>query len=198
MRETRRWSRSRGLVPLRTVNSVRCREALLSLTNELADPALGPAGATLPKKGAFVQWSERIADHVAPGGSLADVRSHLKTTAKSAWDLAGWLTHAKNASRTEASIVLEAVSHIMTTFVTAVLGKDRRDARGQCPVCGSNRVMRKWDPATHEYTGGVIRCDACGYGQPERAVRTRRPAIERGGVRRGRGGRSGSPGAPSH
>lgn len=153
---------------------VRCREALLSLTHELADPDMIPAGETPPKRSDFVHWSEYIAGHVAAGGSMSDIRSHLKTTAKSAWDLAGWLTHAKGATRSEANIVLVAVSHTMTTFVTAVLSKERRDAAVHCPVCGSNRVMPEWDPATKTYTGKAVRCDACGFGQPERSPARRR------------------------
>jgi ribosomal protein L37E len=160
---------------------VRCREALLSLTNELADPTMVPAGEAAPKRADFVHWTERIADHVAGGGSLADVRSHLKMTAKSAWDLAGWLTHAKASTRTEAGIVLEAVSHVMTTYTSAVFGKQRSNLGIKCPVCGSNRVFPEWDPETRGYTGKVNWCDACGYGQPERkSVRRRsRPGIGR-------------------
>lgn len=153
---------------------VRSREALLSLTNALATPAMVPAGQPPPKKGDFVYWSEQIAGHVAAGGSLADIRAHLKTAAKSAWDLAGWLTHAKGANRTEASIVLEAVSHTLTIFTAAVFGKQRSDAGVSCPVCGSNRVFPEWDPDTQTYTGKVLWCDACGFGQPERPARRRR------------------------
>ena len=158
---------------------VRAREALLSLTNELADPKMLPTGETAetaPKRGDFVHWTERIADYVAPGGSLADIRSHLKSTAKSSWDLAGWLTHAKGATRSQANIVLDAVSHTMTVFVTAVLSRERQDLGIACPRCGSSRVSPNWDPDTKKYTGKVNWCDACGFGQPERkAKRRKRP-----------------------
>jgi hypothetical protein len=154
---------------------VRCREALLSLTAELSAPAMVPAGASPPMAGDFVHWAERIADHAAAGRSRADVRCHLKTTAKTAWDLAGWLTHAKTATRTEAGLVLEAVSHVMTVFTSAVLGKERRDLGVKCPVCGSKRVFAEWDPETRGYTGKVNWCDACGYGQPEKNSPRRLP-----------------------
>ena len=175
---------------------MRCREALLSLTNELADPSMVPAGETAPRKSDFVHWSEYIAGAVVAGGSLADVRSHLKTTAKSAWDLAGWLTHAKTATRTDAKIVLEATSHTLSTFVIAVVGMERRDACVQCPVCGSNRVFPEWDPETRSYTGKVNWCDACGFGQPERKrARPRpRPSVGHGDEPRGRGGNGSSAG----
>jgi len=41
---------------------VRCRGALLSLTKELANPAMVPAGVTAPKASDFVHWSEHIAN----------------------------------------------------------------------------------------------------------------------------------------
>lgn len=166
---------------------VRCREALLSLTAELGSPAMVPVGESAPKKADFVHWSERIADHAAGGGSLADIRSHLKMTAKSAWDLSGWLTHSKTASRSEAAIVLDAVTHVLTVFTSAVFDKERRDLGLICPRCGSKRVVGGWDPTTRAYTGQVTRCDACGFGQPERPpARRRPPAIGRRVRGRGR------------
>jgi hypothetical protein len=154
---------------------VRCREVLLSLTSELASPTMIPAGEEAPKRGDFVHWSERIADHIAAGGSLAYIRSHLKLTAKSAWALAGWLTHSKTASRSDASIVLDAVSHVLSVFTSTAFAKEHRDLGLICPRCGSKRVIGEWDPATRSYTGAVNRCDACGLGQPDAKPKRPRP-----------------------
>jgi ribosomal protein L37E len=147
---------------------VRCREALLSMVAELADPSMVPRGAMPPKKGDFVHWAEIIADHVASGSSRAEIRSHLKSTATSTWGLAGWLTHAKSATRPGATIVHEAVSHTLSIFLSAVLGKDRQDHDIRCHVCGSSDVMPEWDPVAQAYTGRINYCDSCGFGQPEK------------------------------
>ena len=158
---------------------VRCHEALLSLVRELSNPAMVPEGEAPPKAGDYVHWSERIAGHVVPGPSLENVRSHLRLTAKSVWDLAGWLTHAKNATRVDAKIAVEATSHSLSVFLTAVLAAERKE-RVRCPICGSYRVLPDYDPEARQNTGRALRCDACGYGQPEKPVRrSRRPGAMR-------------------
>jgi hypothetical protein len=78
---------------------VRCRETLLSFVHAIGTISLIPEGETPPKASDFIHWSERIADAVAPGPSVDDLRGYLKSTAKATWQYVSWLTHAKNAVR---------------------------------------------------------------------------------------------------
>ena len=152
---------------------VRCRETLLEFTRELASDALVPKGQLAPRAGDFLNWSVLIAGQAAPGPSLRRVREHLKTSAASAWELAGWLTHATHASRPDASITIEATSHTLSIFATAVLGAGRREQIA-CHVCGSYRVFAEYDHETRTYTGRIVWCDACGYGQPAKPTKPAR------------------------
>jgi hypothetical protein len=154
---------------------VRCREALLALVRELANPAMAPKGDVAPKADDFIHWSELIAGHVVRGPSLEDVRSHLKTVAKTTWGLARWLDHTTNATRADSRIAVEATSHTLSVFVTAVLSAERAE-RVRCPVCGSYRVMAEYDPETRQPTGRALRCDACGFGQAEKPSKPQKPA----------------------
>jgi hypothetical protein len=159
---------------------VRCRETLLALVNEISRYAAIPKGQAPPKAGDFLSWSALIADQAAPGQSLRRVREHLKTSANSAWELAGWLTHATHAARPDAKIAIEATSHTLNVFATAVLGGGRRE-RIACHICGSYRIFPEYDAEARSYTGRINWCDACGYGQParppKRARRAPRPMI---------------------
>ena len=109
---------------------LRCREALLGMVADLARPTMVPPLAERPKAGDFLGWSALIAAHVAPGSSRSRVRAHMTEVARTAWELVGWLTHSKTARRTESRVVVEAVSHVLTVYVLATLGRDLR-ARGK-------------------------------------------------------------------
>jgi hypothetical protein len=123
----RRWRRARESLNEAVVAEdfqavgLRCREALLGMVDGLATPHMVPEDQKRPKDGAFVEWSALIAGHVARGSSLHRVRSHLRSSAASAWELVGWLTHSKSAGRAEAKIVIEATEHVLTVFTHVVL-----------------------------------------------------------------------------
>ena len=73
---------------------VKCRECLIQFIRSLAKPDMVPPGEAAPQRGNFLSWSELIANTVAGGPSAERIRGHLKAIAKSAWELAAWLTHA--------------------------------------------------------------------------------------------------------
>lgn len=91
---------------------VKCRECLIQLVRSLAKPEMVPSGEDSPQRSHFTSWSELIANSIAGGASAERVRGHLKATAKSAWELAGWLTHANGAIRPDAVFVLDATHSI--------------------------------------------------------------------------------------
>ncbi len=122
---------------------MKCRECLLQLVRSLAKPEMVPPGQDAPQRSNFISWSELIANTVASGGSAERVRGHLKATAKSAWELAGWLTHANGAGRHDATFALDATHTVLAAFGSAVMlgyrgpsgeGAGRANSR-LSPVC---------------------------------------------------------------
>ena len=95
---------------------VKCRECLIQLVRSLAKSEMAPPGEEAPQRSNFISWSELIANTVAGGASAERVRGHLKATAKSAWELAGWLTHANGATRQDAVFVLDATHTVLAAF----------------------------------------------------------------------------------
>jgi hypothetical protein len=152
---------------------MRCRECLLALVRELTQSSDLSDGDDLPKTGDFVAWNERIANAVAPGGTVEYVRGYLKTTAERAWRLANWLTHANNATRDDAELTLSATSHIVSNYASSVL-KRRAGAPERCGRCKSYRIKVDWHPDLGETGLYIPRCDACGAEKLPVAPRKRR------------------------
>ena len=129
-----------------------------------------PDGEAPPKKGDFIHWTERIADAIARGASSARVRSHLKSTAKSTWELVSWLTHESGATRMDGTLAVAAVAHVLSSFGMALVRHERGEP-DQCPTCGSYRLTSYEDPDT---AGAVYvtLCEACGWeDRPEDAAK---------------------------
>jgi predicted RNA-binding Zn-ribbon protein involved in translation (DUF1610 family) len=139
---------------------MRCREALLSFIHGISDPSMVPEAETPPKRSDFIHWSEKIADHVAAGQGNDAVRAYLKNLARASWELAQWLTHAKNAVLMDAKLTTEGTGHTLYAFGLAIIRKEK-GVPDRCPQCASYRITRDWRPEfgrEHEY---VTRCEAC-------------------------------------
>lgn len=141
---------------------MRCREALVSFAQDVAKPEMVPAGSEEPKASDFVHWAEHIADWAAPGSRGDRVRGHLKAISKSTWELAGWLTHAKSATRLDGNLSVEATQHTLGQFATAILRKESGEP-DRCPQCSSYRVTSDYRPEFGTESGDVERCEACGW-----------------------------------
>jgi hypothetical protein len=98
---------------------MKCRECLLFLAQSLGQEQMVPEGQEAPQRGNFIAWCELIADHLAFGGSNEQLRSYLKATSKSTWQLVNWLTHAQNAARFDGSIATQATENVLESFITA-------------------------------------------------------------------------------
>ena len=96
-----------------------------------------PKGTEAPKKGDFIHWSELSANAIASGSHAHEVRSHLKVTAKSAWQLVSWLTHASGAVRSDAELALNATHAILASFGMALL-RIEAGVPGQRRWCGTS------------------------------------------------------------
>jgi len=117
---------------------VRCRECLIQLVRSIGKPEMIPEGQETPQRSNVIGWSEHIANAVAAGASGEHLRGHLKSIAKSTWQLAQWLTHASNAARWDAASVLDATHAAIVAFGSAVM-RYESGSPDRCPKCGSYR-----------------------------------------------------------
>jgi predicted Zn-ribbon and HTH transcriptional regulator len=120
-----------------------------------------PAGQDAPQRDNFLEWVELISNAVASGDSNQRIRSHLKVIAKSAWELAAWLTHANGAKRSDAAFVLDATHQIVDGFGGALIRLES-DAPDQCPRCGSRNLDVGFIPELMPRPY-VTECEQCGW-----------------------------------
>jgi hypothetical protein len=143
---------------------VKCRECLIQLVRSLAKSEMAPPAEEAPQRSNFISWSELIANAIAGGASAERVRGHLKATAKSAWELAGWLTHANGATRQDAVFVLDATHTVLAAFGSAVI-RYESDAPERCPNCGSYNLDVGFNPELPRPY--LSQCGECGWQSPE-------------------------------
>jgi hypothetical protein len=144
---------------------MRCRECLIQLVRSLSKPEMVPEGEEGPKKADVVGWCELIANHVAAGASAERIRGHLKSTAKSAWELVGWLTHANEAKHSDAEFVLDATHYVISTFGSAIMRFESK-APERCPRCGSYSLDVGFNPELRRPY--VWECQKCHWQGEER------------------------------
>lgn len=137
---------------------MRCRESFVAMVREVATPEMVPVNDIAPQRSNFIAWCELISNHVAHGGSAENVRSYLKSTSRSAWQLVSWLTHATGATYADAVFGLEATQHVLSIFGTAMF-RHSRGIPDRCVTCGSYRIGL-WSPDPHSES--IPRCQACG------------------------------------
>ncbi len=139
-----------------------CRETLLRLVKELADPRLLAEGETSPKSGDFVTWSGILARWLCPGSSLEPMRDHLKTIAKTTWQFVQWLTHASGATRFHAVTAVHATENAVGEFLSALM-RFESGMPARCPHCESYRLTPYYQPESGSESGYVTVCDACDW-----------------------------------
>lgn len=150
--------------------AMRCRETLAAFIRDVATEDMIPRGAEAPKIGDFIHWSERIADALAAGSSAKELRSYLKNSAKSTWQLVSWLTHASNATLLDAEIALEATHSVLTAFGTAMT-RFERGIPDRCTRCDSYKLNMRFLAADDEGGGAYVAvCESCGCNMMEDAT----------------------------
>jgi predicted Zn-ribbon and HTH transcriptional regulator/bacterioferritin-associated ferredoxin len=152
---------------------MRCRECLLVLIRELTSGSDIAEGEDLPEASNFLGWNERIANAVARGKSAEHIRGYLKSTGDRAWRLVNWLTHAANATRSDAEFALSATSHVVNNFALSVL-KRKIEAPARCGRCKSYKITVDWRPELGPTGFYVPRCEACGAEKLPAAPRRQR------------------------
>jgi predicted RNA-binding Zn-ribbon protein involved in translation (DUF1610 family) len=143
---------------------MKCRQCLIHLGRSLGNPEMVPGDQEPPQRDNFIGWSEHIANAVAPGSSNERIRGHLKTVAKSAWELASWLTHANGARRSDAGFVLDSVHSVVAGFGNAVI-RHESGSPERCPKCGSYSINVGYNPELSPPY--VSECEKCGWQSPE-------------------------------
>lgn len=142
--------------------AMRLRECLITLIGAVRRRIDLPAGREFPKDADVPGWNEVLINHLCPGEPNKVLRQYLKTTADRTWQLVNWLTHDRDANKTEAIIAHEAVSIQIGHFIQLVV-RDRVDLTEVCPRC-SSRDVRSYYDATIEPDGAYYdRCKACNW-----------------------------------
>lgn len=138
-----------------------CRMALLELVREVGDPAMVPAGQPAPQRDNFLAWLELIADMIAASSSAQRVRAYLKSVGRDTWQLANWLTHAKNAGRHDGRLVTDATLNVIQAFASAVV-RFELGPPDRCRQCGSYRLREIDREDLDGQQGYAVLCEKCG------------------------------------
>lgn len=138
------------------------RESLISLVYALRRRADLPSSTELPQDANFISWSEVLMNHLCGGGTNKELRQHLKNVSKETWQLVNWLTHARSANTTAASVAIHSCQTTIGHFVQ-ILERSRRDKSEECPVCKSRNIRSHFDisiPPDGDYYSS---CGACAW-----------------------------------
>lgn len=145
---------------------LQCREAMNSFTREVVATGLFDDLEDPPKRGDFIAWSDYVIGTKVAGGTAEYVRGYLKGICQKGWQLANWLTHAKNATRSDAELCLCATEHLILQLIKLAL-KSLAHAPEKCSRCGSFKITVFWLDEEEKY---ISHCEVCGVDrelQPE-------------------------------
>jgi hypothetical protein len=138
------------------------REALISLVGAIRRRVDLSDVVEFPKDADVVGWTVLLFDRLCSGGWQKELRRHLKSTAKSAWQLVGWLTHHRDANRAAAIVAIDACHHVLGNSIM-ILERSKVDAVVRCHVCGSRRIRTHFDIAIGDDGDYYLSCAACGW-----------------------------------
>jgi hypothetical protein len=144
-----------------------CRECLIALIRVVANKKMVPDGQPSPKASDFIHWTELIANTIARGDSVDEIRTYLKTISKATWQLVSWLTHASNAVRFDGHMAIDATEVVITAFGTALV-RYETGTPDKCPSCSSYRIGSVYRPDLSPDSPYVPMCESCGWGETEK------------------------------
>jgi hypothetical protein len=145
---------------------MKCRECLLTFVRDAQIDVPLQSGTERPKRGDFIAWAALIAEWAAPGEHSKDVRRHLKALADSTWQLVNWLTHARNATHSDAELVVSATNHLLEWFSESIVRRESEQPE-RCPKCSSYQVASFYTPELERDPPYILTCLACGWEHPE-------------------------------
>lgn len=138
------------------------RECLLALVAAMQRRIDLPGGVTAPKAADFNGWCDVLMNVLTPGEPNQELRHYLKGIAKHAWQIVSWLTHARAANRTAATIAYEACESVIAAFIR-ILVRDKTDNTDVCPRCGSRNVRPHFDISIEPDGAYFSLCGVCGW-----------------------------------
>lgn len=138
------------------------RENLLSLMRALRGQVELSQDVKPPKGADFKEWSEVILNELCPGERNKELRSFMKAMADKTWGLVNWITHDRDASRSNTLIVAQSCSTFRGHFTT-LLFRHRMDVSEQCPDCKSRRLRQHYDREIGGRGGYYKTCGKCGW-----------------------------------
>lgn len=144
--------------------AIRCREILLQIVRDLADPAIVPNGTKPPQKANVLGWSELIANAFARGDTNQPVRAYLKAAFESSWQLVVAVQHKTNASRFDAQLSLDAVANALSAISTVVC-RSLAGPPKRCPECKSYRIVVDVQMPDDDVIQ-LLLCERCGWSKP--------------------------------
>ena len=96
------------------------RECLISLTASIRRRTEIPVDVEQPHGANFVAWTDLLTSQLCGGSHNRELRQHLKTMAKSVWQLVNWLTHARGANRTASAIAMHSCQTVIGQLIQAL------------------------------------------------------------------------------
>lgn len=114
----------------RTVGQ-RCRDCLATTIDHFVGEPLVSAGHQAPAEADFLHWAEALANAAGPGVAGRDMRSHLKTVSRAAWDRTARLLDVEDVEALEGELALEATFEVIQGFMLVVAYF--REPGGQSP-----------------------------------------------------------------
>jgi hypothetical protein len=140
--------------------AVLLRECLLSLISGVRRRTQVPDDLVQPQAGNFVEWSNVLADVLAPGKSNKELRQFLKSNSRDTWQLVNWLVHDRDANKSAALIAIHSTDNVVGHMLQ-ILDRNRTDFTEVCPVCGSRDVRSHFDAYLGEGGEYYSTCGAC-------------------------------------
>ena len=138
------------------------RESLLSLVDAMRRRVTIDESIEKPQDANFIGWCDLIMNELCPGSSNKDLRQHLKNSAKEAWQLANWLTHARNATRTASTVAKHSCQTVIGHCIQVLEG-GRAERVGSCPVCKSRDIRTHFDVGMQPDGDYYASCGVCDW-----------------------------------
>lgn len=144
------------------------RECLISVVGALRRRVTIPPNVERPQDSNFVAWTDLLMDQLCKGSSSKELRQHLKSTAKEAWQLVNWLTHARNADNTASTIAIHSCDTAVGHFLQ-ILMRERTGNPGECPLCKSRHVRTHFDISIEPDGDYYMTCGVCDWSNHPRS-----------------------------
>lgn len=138
------------------------REAMISLMQSLCDFVALPAGTETPRRGDFKAMSTALASSLLSGRSNQAIRKYVRSTAHEAWELANWLTHARNAEEMATLVAMQELDKTVGDYLFSLKKHDAGDP-ACCPDCKSRRLRSHFDINIGDEGEYFLSCGSCDW-----------------------------------